>query len=49
VDAVQEAPGRYGLGNIADALSAWLESSQQVRQALDALLGPPTKKRKLRR
>jgi type I restriction-modification system DNA methylase subunit len=33
---------------LADALSAWLESSQQIRQALDALLRTPTKKKKVR-
>ena len=28
VDTVQEEPGQYGTGSLADALSAWLESSQ---------------------
>jgi hypothetical protein len=48
VDTVQEEPGRYGTGSLADALSAWLESSQQVRRALDALLEMETGRKKLR-
>ena len=49
VDAVQEEAGRYNDGSLAEALADWLESSQQVRQALDALLCPPAKKKKVRR
>ena len=47
-DTVQESPGRYGTGTLADALSAWLESSQQVRQALDALFEAQARKKKVR-
>jgi len=48
VDTVQEDPSRYGTGTLADALSAWLESSQQVRQALDALFETQAGKKKVR-
>ena len=48
VETVQEEPGRYGTGTLANALTAWLESSQQVRQALDALFETQAGKKKVR-
>jgi len=34
---VCEEPGRYGGASLPDALSAWLESSAEIRRSLDAL------------